>query len=218
VKPATQTLAAPPASLSSLPAAESALTTGGRLRIGGRQLRVRLMQVWLPRAAWSIAKTGRCGLVGLALMGSCMVFWLSTYLPISRETSQLRLDLTEAKIRAALLPSASAASVPRTAGNLPKRAEMPDVLAVVLRQADAAQLSIDTAKYEVSTAKGGAVVRYQVSFPVTGPYPNVRQFIDATLSELPALALEELSIQRKSIADQSVTAQIRMTVFTRGAS
>jgi hypothetical protein len=92
---------------------------------------------------------------------------------------------------------------------------MPSLLGVLLKQADAAHLSIDTGKYESSALKSGGVTSYQVSFPVSGPYPQVRQFIDATLTALPTVALSELSLTRKTIGDGSVEAQIRMTLFTR---
>ena len=61
------------------------------------------------------------------------------------------------------------------------------------------------------------MVRYQIAFPVTGPYPRIRAFIDATLATMPAVALSDLVLDRKSIADGSVEAQIRMTVYTRSA-
>ena len=76
---------------------------------------------------------------------------------------------------------------------------------------------MDTGKYEMSTSKSGDIVRYKVSFPVIGPYPQVRHFIDATLAALPAAAISELSIERKAIGDSAVEAQIRLTVFTRSA-
>jgi hypothetical protein len=94
---------------------------------------------------------------------------------------------------------------------------MPQVLGILLQQADAAQLSIDTAKYEISTSKSGALIRHRIAFPVEGSYPQVRQFIDATLRALPELAINDLSITRKAIGDPTVEAQIRMTIFTRSA-
>ena len=81
-----------------------------------------------------------------------------------------------------------------------------------------AQLTIDTAKYEIgATTKSGAVVRYNMAFPIAGPYPKVRQFIDATLKDIPALAIDSVSIARKTIGDDSVEAQVRMTIFARSA-
>jgi hypothetical protein len=92
---------------------------------------------------------------------------------------------------------------------------MPALLGVLLKQADAAHLSIDTGKYETTALKSGGVVSYQISFPITGPYPQVRQFIDATLSALPTVGMSELSLTRKSIGDGAVEAQIRLVAFTR---
>ncbi len=59
------------------------------------------------------------------------------------------------------------------------------------------------------------MVRYQIAFPVTGPYPQIRAFIDSTLATMPAVGLSELVLERKSIADVNVEAQLRMTVYTR---
>ena len=59
--------------------------------------------------------------------------------------------------------------------------------------------------------------RYQIAFPVTGPYPQIRAFIDNALATMPAVALEDLVLDRKSIADGAIDAQLRMTVFTRSA-
>ncbi len=98
---------------------------------------------------------------------------------------------------------------------LPRRSQMPALLGVLVQQADAAHLSIDTGKYESTALKSGAVMTYQISFPVAGPYPQVRRFIDATLAALPAAAVTELSLTRKTIADDAVEAQIRLTVFTQ---
>src|SRR3989442_6108084 len=57
-------------------------------------------------------------------------------------------------------------------------------------------------------------VRIQIAFPVTGPYPQIRAFVDATLATMPAVALSDLLLHRKAIADGNVEAQIRMTVYT----
>src|SRR5205085_1454739 len=46
---------------------------------------------------------------------------------------------------------------------------------------------------------------------------QIRAFIDATLATMPAVALSDLVLDRKSIADGDVEAQIRMTVYTAAA-
>jgi len=152
---------------------------------------------------------------GLALLATALVFLVSTYLPLAREVDGLRAQLQSARVEAVSAPVPVSDSGAALLRNLPARTQMPALLGVLLNQAAAAHLSIDTGKYETSPLKSGGVTSYQVSFPITGSYPQVRQFIDATLVALPSVALSELSLTRKTIGDGSVEAQIRLTVFTR---
>jgi hypothetical protein len=180
-----------------------------------RRFLARISDRWLPRLTWSLQRTGRLGLAGTALLAASIVFLVSTYLPLSRELEDLRSQAQSTRTGTAA--DARPVSDPGTAllRSLPPRSQVPSLLGVLLKQADAAHLGIDTGKYETTALKSGGVMSYQVSFPVSGPYPQVRQFIDATLRELPAVALSELSLTRKAIGDSSVEAQIRLTFFTR---
>jgi hypothetical protein len=193
-------------------------TTAGRaaVLVFMRRWLARASDDWMPRAVWSIQRTGRLGLSGLALLLTSAVFLVSTYLPLTHELDNLRGQMKSLRIRAAVQsPTTASDSGAALLRSLPRRAQMPALLGVLVQQAEAAHLSIDTGKYESTALKSGAVMSYKVSFPVTGPYPRVRQFIDATLVALPAAAVTELSITRKAIGDSTVEAQIRLTVFTR---
>jgi hypothetical protein len=180
-----------------------------------RRMLARISDHWLPRLTWSLQRTGRAGLAGTALLAASVVFLVSTYLPLAREVEDLRSQAGSTHVESSA--DARPASDTGTAllRGLPSRTDAPALLGALLEQANAAHLSIDTGKYETSPPKSGGVMSYQVSFPVSGPYPQVRQFIDATLTALPAVALSELSLTRKTIGDGSVEAQIRLTIFTR---
>ena len=180
-----------------------------------RRLALRVRNDWAPLAVWHLGRTGRPGLVGIALMLASALFFFSTHLQVAGEAAALRADLASARARATAAP-ASVNESAQTLRHLPSRADMPALLGVLLQQADAAHLALDTGKYEMTTAKAGAITRYRVSFPVTGPYPQVRQFIDATLLALPAVAITELNIERKAIGDGAVEARLRLTFYTRG--
>jgi Tfp pilus assembly protein PilO len=197
--------------------ARAVATPRGGLSTLAQDFRARLSNVWLPRLSWSIGRTGRLGLVGIALLGASAVFLFSAHRQVTDEVRQMRVDLHTAQARAVTAPRPETTDSPQSLRNLPERTEVPQLLNVLLKQADAAQLTIDTAKYEISAAKAGGLVRYRLSFPVDGPYPKVRQFLDATLNAMPALAIEDLSITRKAIADPTIEAQIHMTIFTRSA-
>jgi hypothetical protein len=181
-----------------------------------KRLGARLQNDWLPVAGWYLGRTGRPGLVGLGLLAASVVFLASTMSQVGEETVALRAELDKARRQVAVAPVATAASeAARALAHLPKRSEMPAILGVLLAQADAAHLTLDSGKYETSVAKSNDITSYKVAFPVVGPYPQVRQFIDGTLTALPAAAISELSLHRKSIADGNVEAQLRLTVYTR---
>src|ERR1700686_459093 len=50
-----------------------------------RGLAARLSNEWLPRAAWTISRTGRPGLVGIALLLAAALFLVSTHLKVAAE-------------------------------------------------------------------------------------------------------------------------------------
>jgi hypothetical protein len=188
----------------SLPARRSAGQLVGQLRTE-----------WLPRAAWSISRTGRLGLAGIALLVASGLFLVSTHLEIAGEVESLRDNL--ATSRRARPGTAEKAPGPATARPaLPARTEMPAILRQLFNRAAQAGLALDAGRYEVSAGGSGGIVRYQIALPVTGSYPKIRSFIDSALATIPAIALNELAFDRKSIGEAEVQAQIRMTVYTAG--
>ncbi len=188
-------------------------------RAGGpalaRRVAVRLGNGLLARAGWTIGRTGRAGIVGIALLLAAALFLVSTHLPVAAEVEALRAELAAARSqsrRAAVEEVAEPAAA--TARALPARTEMPAILRQLFNAATQARLAVDTGKYEVNATRSNGVVRYLIAFPVSGPYPQIRAFIDATLATMPAVALSDVALQRKSISDANVEAQIRMTVYT----
>jgi hypothetical protein len=74
---------------------------------------------------------------------------------------------------------------------------------------------LDTGHYVYSPAKAGAIARYDLEFPVKASYPDIRVFINRTLTAVPAAALGKLHVERKAVGDQVVSADIGFVVFVR---
>jgi Tfp pilus assembly protein PilO len=182
-----------------------------------RRCAARLTGEWLPRLSWHASRTGRPGLVGIALLVATAVFAFSTQVQVTNEVATLRGELAKARVRAASQPRTAVSDAARALAHLPARADMPALLAVLIKQADEAQLSLDTGKYEMTSSKSGDITRYKITLPVTGQYVQIRRFVDATLTALPAASISDLRIQRKTVGDPVVEAQIRLTFYTRSA-
>src|SRR5882672_3431189 len=179
-----------------------------------RRLSVRLSNEWLPRAAWTISRTGRLGLVGIGLLLAAALFLFSTHLKVAADIEALRADLAAAQSETRTVAADKVADPATALRALPARTDMPAILRQLFNKATQARLAVNTGKYEINATRSSGVVRYQIAFPVTGPYPQIRAFIDATLATMPAVALSDLVLDRKAIADGNVDAQIRMTVYT----
>jgi len=179
-----------------------------------RRLSVRLSNEWLPRAAWTLSRTGRLGLVGIGLLLAAALFLFSTHLKVAADVEALRADLAAAQSEARTVAADKVADPATALRALPARTDMPAILRQLFNKATQARLAVNTGKYEINATRSSGVVRYQIAFPVTGPYPQIRAFIDATLATMPAVALSDLVLDRKAIADGNVDAQIRMTVYT----
>ncbi len=175
----------------------------------------RLQNEWAPLVVWHVGRSGRTGLVGIGLALAAAVFFFSTHMQVANEAAALRADLAKAQGHPVVVaPLANEAQ--QTLRHLPSRADMPALLGVLLQQAEASKLSLDTGKYETQATKTGDITRYRVSFPVTGPYPQVRHFVDAVLVALPSVSISEMNIERKTISDGQVEARLRLTFYTRG--
>lgn len=179
----------------------------------GRRFALRVGNRWMQRAAWTVNRTGRTGLIGIALLLAASLFYLSTHLKVAAEIESLRADLADAQGRARTVSVEKVADPLAAMPALPGPTDMPAILRQLFSEATRARLAVDTGKYEFKETKSGGLVRYHVTFPVKGPYPQIRSFIDTTLSAMPAVALSDLELERKSIADGEVEAQIRMTIY-----
>src|SRR5436190_1123138 len=84
-----------------------------------------------------------------------------------------------------------------------------------LARAKAAGVPLDTGHYVFSPPKASTLARYDVDFPVKASYPDIRKFINHTLSAVPAAALAKLHVERKTVGDPVVSADIGFVVFVR---
>ncbi len=186
--------------------------------VRGRSAAARALNAWGARITWALGRTGRPGLLGLVLLLAAGVFFVSTHLRVAAEVARLRTEVAEAEQRSrSPVPVArpEASNAPRA---LPGRGEMPALLRQIFAHATQAKLALDSGKYEVNTTSGANVLRHHVLLPVNGPYERVREFVEATLTAMPAVGLRDLALERKAIGDGSVDARIRLTVYTTSTS
>jgi len=167
----------------------------------------------VPQAQYWIARLGTVGQAGLAALAAAAVLALSALIPAQRALQTLTADL--ARARQSPVAASAAAGTPRLLASLPTREQMPTVIGQMFAEAKASGVSLDTGHYVYTAAKGGAIARYELEFPVKASYPDIRKFIDRTLATVPAAALGKLRLERKAVGDAIVAADVVFVVFVR---
>ena len=211
--------AAPLSTAVSGPTLPSALAARAATAMQGRsaaleQARTAAGQL-VPRLQYRIAQLGPAGQAGLAALTAAIAVAIGALIPAYQSLKTLSAEIARAQHPAASANLEQAA--PRLVATLPTRAQIPAVLAQVFAAATAAGVPLDAGRYAYTPAKSGAIARYDLEFPVkSAGYPQIRAFINGTLTAVPAASLDKLHIERKAIGDQAVAADIGFVVWVRG--
>ena len=164
---------------------------------------------WL---AWLAARLGWPGLLGLALiLASVLADWTVTR-PLRAETAELAGRVTGLEAR----QLETQAAPPTPAVRLPGAAHTPQAIADLFAAAGKAGLRLERGDYKLIGAGADGLVRYQISLPLQGSYPVLRNFLTVALNGNPDLALNGLSFGREAVEETELAAQVRFTLFLSG--
>lgn len=168
----------------------------------------------VPQAQYRIARLGVVGVTGLAGLLAAAAILLGGLIPGQSALRALDADLAKARLSppVGMTPEEG---LGRFMGSLPTRGQIPVVIGEVLQQARQAGVPLDNGHYSFVAGKAGNASRYELEFPVKASYPQIRDFINRTLTTVPAAGLDKLHIERKSVADETVIADVRFVIFVR---
>jgi type II secretory pathway pseudopilin PulG len=97
----------------------------------------------------------------------------------------------------------------------PGASSIPDVIAKLIDLAHAKGLEPKEATYQFGKNQAGDLLAYQIRMPINGAYTNVVGFVLDLLVKTPNLALENISLKRKTIGDGVVDATLAMTLYLK---
>jgi hypothetical protein len=94
--------------------------------------------------------------------------------------------------------------------------QLPTELERVYGLARKAKLELLRGEYRMEKREG--LVPYHITLPLRGTYPQVREFVGATLQAMPNTSLDALRFERKKSGDAQLDAQVQLTVYFRSNS
>jgi len=202
----------PPMPAAAMPAAAPPPTSKMALQQRAERMLVRA----LPQARYQLMRVGPAGLTGIGVLVAAAVAAIALLLPAHQSVLALRDELTKAghTMPATVKPQQSPQQF---AASLPTREQIPALLGVVLAQATEAGITLEQGRYTFSPATSNRLAHYTFEFPVKADYGNIRSFINNSLAAVPALGLDKLHVERKTVGDTLVSADVGFIIYLRGA-
>lgn len=173
---------------------------------------------WLSRHWMSIL--GWPGVLALGVLAVLPAFYFSTIRPL-----QAHLDEVSRSAARQLKEEALAGKQNRGGRHSPDEQlaeyyrffppvrSAPQWLEKLVVLAESRGLSLDQGEYRFAPDKTGRLVRFQMTLPLKGEYPQIRGFLAALPDEIPVAALEKVQFERQSISDPEVEARIMLAFY-----
>lgn len=174
----------------------------------------------LPYANYGAQKIGRLGIIGIALCLFSIAATISANRPLHDQVAAQAVELENMRASAADGESPGRETNQQidkreVVDELPARDELPRYLGEIVSIAATTGLSLDRGDYEFSDTQSSAISSYRLTLPVRGSYPQVRQFIEETLAAIPVVALESLRVERNTVSDQIIAADLEFAILVR---
>ena len=164
-------------------------------------------------------RLGWPGLVGGTLLVLALGYGLLGLLPARQALAAMDRQLAADRAQlATAVPGKPAAGAPSSQlddfrRNLPAQLDATGAIDRIYGLAQEEGIALARGEYALGLDPRTRLARYQVLLPVRGSYPQLRRFLHGLQRQLPALALEEVDLQRKQIADSELEGRIRMTLY-----
>jgi hypothetical protein len=160
---------------------------------------------------------GPAGVLGIGILIFCVPFYFSAVRSTESELLAQRLAAERLRTRAPYQPVSSggrADEVRRFYSLLPAVESLPRELERLYGLARTARIDLLQGEYRFEKS-ASSLVSYRITLPIRGTYQQIREFVGATLKEMPTTSLDALRFERKKIGDAQLEAQVRMTMYFR---
>ena len=153
---------------------------------------------------------GFAGAAGIALFAAAALFMVLVLQPLKEKSRGLELRAGTAAPRSQTGTQA-AEKLGAVYRYLEKPEETTDWLAKLYAIGKATGVELQSASYRTREA-GGRLERYEIVLPLTGSYPQMRDFLKRSLAEIPVLSLDQISLKREGRRDGTVQAELHLTL------
>lgn len=165
---------------------------------------------------------GLPGVIGIALLVFACALYASALRPLQDKVAELRQEAAQLqakhKLNGTLRISSPDEQLEYFYKFFPAQQSTPDWLGKIHVAAKDSGVELASGEYKLERTSGDKLSRYQIVLPLKGSYQQIRGFIARVLELVPAVALQEISLQRDSVGNPALEARIRLTLYLGGTA
>jgi hypothetical protein len=155
---------------------------------------------------------GGLGLAALVLLAAAAAFHFAVLQPLEARNAALKARVArQAPAPDAQQPATTADKVAAVYRHLQKDEATTDWLAKLYGIGAATGVQLKSANYRTQPTDA-RIVRYEIVLPVAGSYPQIRDFLQRALAEIPVMSVDQLTLKRETRNDGALQAELRMTL------
>jgi Tfp pilus assembly protein PilO len=154
---------------------------------------------------------GLAGAAGIALFAVAALFIVFVLQPLKDKSRALEARASRSVPAASQGAAQAAEKLSAVYRYLDKPEETTDWLAKLYAIGKATGVELQSASYRTREA-GGRLERYEIVLPLTGTYPQMRDFLKRSLEEIPVLSLDQISLKREGRREGTVQAELHLTL------
>lgn len=172
---------------------------------------------------WLMRRTpvllGWPGVAGIGLLTACAAFYFSTIQQASEKLASTRysvLAIQDELKQAGHRPDANRPPEEQLAQFyrlFPQDKELPQCMEKIFVSAQSHGIELEQGEYKMARDKEGGLVRFQMTFPVKGNYPQIRKYLTALKADIPTLSLQQVQFKRQKVGDAMVEANIVLVLY-----
>ncbi|MFA6063362.1 MAG: hypothetical protein WC736_12290 [Gallionella sp.] len=172
---------------------------------------------WLPSFGWP-------GVLSVALLIMLIPFYFSAIQQARERLSAAQRDSISTREKIQLSSRAVSAQEGTAEEQLveyyrifPGELDSPEWLGKMAVIAEKTGLKLNEGEYKTTRDKVGRLMHFQITLPVSGQYPQIREFVAEVPVQIPVIALESVEFERKTVSDPAVEAKIVFRLYLEQA-
>lgn len=160
-----------------------------------------------------VERIGLLGFINIVLIALIYVVCVYSYLPKQQLLTNLQKQHDKKPVKVTNTITRYQSPADSFFASLPVVNDVPTQLKLLFEQAKHNTILINEVQYKEQQLQGNELIRYDITFSVFASYPQIKAFIADVLVNLPSLALEQVSFNRDEPSVDTVTTQLRFSLF-----